>query len=71
MLGYARPRTWWPWSLALAAWIPAESLVAGWFHLDVIANDMFGAWLFPPLPALAGGLLGRSIARSIDPSHEH
>lgn len=70
VLGYSRPRTWWLWSLALAAWIPAESLVASWFHLDAIANDAFGAWLFPPLPAIAGGLLGRSIAKSLEPSHE-
>lgn len=27
VLGLARPRLWWAWGLALAAWIPAEPLV--------------------------------------------
>ncbi len=65
ILGYARPKRWWLWSLALAAWVPAEPLVAAALRLTLQTHDNPGVWLLPMLPALVGGLLGRSIARGV------
>ncbi len=70
ILGFARPRGWWFWSLALAAWIPAEPLVASLLRMDAMAHVNPGAWYLPPIPALVGGLLGRSVARAVRPAPE-
>lgn len=70
LLGFARPRVWWFWALALAAWIPAEPLVASAFRLDVPIHDNPGTWFLPPIPALLGAFLGRSIARGVKPAPE-
>ncbi len=65
VLGFARPRAWWFWSLALAAWVPAEPLVNAVLRLGLSPHANAGAWLLPPLPALLGGLLGRLLARAM------
>jgi hypothetical protein len=65
VLGYARPRHWWSWSLALAAWIPAEPVVANILRLSPATDYNAGVWVLPPLLALVGGFLGRSIARGV------
>ena len=65
VLGYARPKRWWLWSLALAAWVPAEPLIGRLLRTTPGFGYNLGAWLLPPLPALAGGFLGRVIARSV------
>jgi len=70
LLGFARPRGWWFWSLALAAWIPAEPLVASLFRLDAPLHDNAATWYLPPVPALLGGFLGRCIARGVKPTPE-
>ena len=69
LLGFARPGTWWFWSLALAAWIPAEPLVASLLPIDVVpaAADP-SRWCLPMIPALLGGFLGRSISRGVRPA---
>jgi hypothetical protein len=65
VLGFARPSTWWIWSLALAAWVPLEPMVASLFHLVRAYHTTFvGALALPPIPALIGGLVGRTFARS-------
>lgn len=68
LLGFARRRTWWFWSLALAAWIPAEPLVASLLSIDVAPGSNPGLWYLPTIPALLGGFLGRSIARGVRPA---
>ena len=65
VLGYARPSTWWLWSLALAAWIPAEPFIAGLLRTTPGFDYNPGVWLLPPLVALVGGFLGRGIARGV------
>ncbi len=65
VLGYARPHTWWLWSLALAAWVPAEPLVAAIFRMTNTFQNDFVGWCLPPLPALVGGFLGRGIALGV------
>lgn len=70
VLGFARPRAWWFWSFALALWIPAEPLLVARLHLDVAPNVNPAAWYVPPIIALVGGLLGRSIARGVRPAPE-
>ena len=70
VLGFARPRTWWLWALALAAWIPAEPWVSAATGIEMFAPANIGGWILPPLPALAGGLLGRSIALGVRPARE-
>ena len=65
VLGFARPRAWWLWSLALAAWIPAEPLVNGALRLGLSPHVNPGTWLLPPIPALVGGLVGWGIARGV------
>jgi len=70
LLGFARPRTWWFWSIAFAAWIPAEPLVASLLRIEVAAPADPGLWYLPLVPALLGGFLGRSIARGVRPMRE-
>ena len=65
VLGYARPRRWWLWSLALALWVPAEPLLAVLLRTTPTFDYNPGVWLLPPLPALVGGLLGRGIATGV------
>jgi hypothetical protein len=67
LLGLARPRRWWLWSLALAAWVPLEPALAVLMRLAPGYEFDPGSWLLPPLPALLGGFLGRSIARGVRP----
>lgn len=62
ILGCARPKRWWLWSLALALWVPAEPLLAALLRITPRFEPNAGAWLLPPLPALVGGVLGRSLA---------
>jgi hypothetical protein len=64
VLGFARPRAWWFWALALAAWVPAEPLVNAVFRLGLAPQSEAGAWFLPPVPALLGGLVGRLVARA-------
>jgi hypothetical protein len=71
VLGFARPRAWWFWSLALAAWIPAEPMVASLLGMTATPSTNAAAWFLPPLPALVGGFLGRSIARAVKPVPVH
>ncbi|MEQ1831496.1 MAG: hypothetical protein ABL977_00465 [Candidatus Eisenbacteria bacterium] len=65
VLGYARPRRWLLWSLALAAWVPAEPLVAAVLRVTPESPTNAGVWILPPLVAMVGGILGRSIARGV------
>lgn len=65
VLGYARPRNWIIWSLALAAWVPAEPVVAAILRLGPAIETNVGVWVLPPLVALVGGALGRGIARGV------
>jgi hypothetical protein len=65
VLGFARPRLWWFWSLALAAWVPAESLVNGILRLGLSPHVNAGAWFLPPIPALLGGFLGKMAAKAV------
>ena len=65
VLGYARPRNWILWSLALSAWVPAEPAVAAILRLGPVSDSNVGVWLLPPLVALVGGWLGRGIARGV------
>lgn len=69
LLGFARPRTWWFWALALAAWIPAGPLLSPLLPDDVApaASDP-SRWVLPMIPALLGGFLGRSVARGVRPA---
>jgi len=62
VLGLGRPRTWWRWALALAAWVPAEPLLDAAFSLGARPEANLGGWLLPPIPALLGAFLGRSMA---------
>ena len=70
LLGFARPRTWWFWSFALAAWIPAEPLLASLFRIEFAREADPGRWYLPLIPALLGGFLGRSVARGVSPESE-
>lgn len=65
VLGFARPRHWWLWSLALAAWVPAEPMIATILRTTPSFEYNAGMWLLPPLPALVGGFLGRGIANGV------
>jgi len=65
VLGYARPRRWWLWSLALACWVPLEPVLAVLAGLSPTYDYNLGVWALPPLPALAGGLVGRGIASAM------
>src|SRR5262252_9472400 len=62
VLGLARPRRWWLWSLALAAWVPLEPVLAVALKLDTRYEFDWGSWLLPPLPALLGGVLRAPVA---------
>ncbi len=65
LLGYMRPRTWWVWALALAAWVPAELILAPMLRITPLYPPNPGVWALPPLPALVGAFLGRSVARGV------
>lgn len=67
VLGFARPARWWAWALALAAWVPAEPLIATLTRLpsDVVLSP--GMFVLPLFPAFVGGFLGRSMALGVLP----
>jgi hypothetical protein len=71
VLGFARPRTWWAWSLALALWIPAEPYVALLLGTGRVPHDDLGVWFLPAIPALVGGFLGRSVSHGVKPAPAH
>ena len=65
VLGALRPRAWWAWALALAAWIPAgEPLL----RLVITAAEPYrfnpGIILIPPIPALLGAGAGAAVRRA-------
>jgi len=62
LLGYARPRRWWLWALALATWVPLEPVLALLFNVTPGIDYNLWVWALPPVPALAGGLIGRGLA---------
>ena len=65
VLGFGRPKTWYLWALALSAWVPLEPLVAQALHLtDTFHSTLLGT-LLPPIPALLGAFLGRSVQRTL------
>lgn len=65
VLGFLRPNKWYLWALALSVWIPLEPLVAQQLSLtDTLHSSLLGT-LLPPIPALIGGLLGRTVKRTI------
>lgn len=57
VLGFARPRRWWAWGLALGAWVPAEPLVSAAFGIPPLSPYNAGV-LLAFLPALAGAGAG-------------
>ena len=61
VLGAARPRRWWFWALALAAWVPAEPLVARVAGIPMSYPFNLGALFLPPLPALLGAAVGKGL----------
>lgn len=65
VLGYARPRRWWLWALALACWVPLEPVLGVLCGLTPSYDYNLGVWALPPLPALAGGLVGRGLANAM------
>jgi hypothetical protein len=65
VLGYARPRRWWLWALVLALWVPLEPVLGVLFGLAPTYDYNPGMWLLPPLPALAGALVGRGLASAM------
>jgi threonine/homoserine/homoserine lactone efflux protein len=65
VLGFLRPNKWYLWALALSAWIPLEPIVAQQLNLtDTLHSSLLGT-LLPPIPALIGGLLGRTVKRTL------
>ena len=65
ILGFFRPRTWWVWALALSAWVPLEPMVASALSLTGTQRSALMGTIIPPIPALLGGLLGKSFARTL------
>lgn len=64
VLGFFRPTTWWIWALALSAWVPLEPLVARFLEMpDTFRSTLLGTVL-PVIPAVIGGLLGRTVQRT-------
>ena len=63
VLGFARPRFWWAWALALAAWIPAEYLLSPVIHVPPQSSFNLGAVFLPPSFALAGAAVGMGLQR--------
>jgi len=63
VLGFARPRAWWAWGLALGAWVPAEPLWARLAHLRMAYAPNWGA-LIAFIPALAGAAAGAWAAQA-------
>ena len=63
VLGFARPRLWWAWALALAAWIPAEYVLARVIHVPPQSPFNLGAVFLPPSFALAGAAVGMGLQR--------
>ncbi|MBI5169253.1 MAG: hypothetical protein HZA61_07175 [Candidatus Eisenbacteria bacterium] len=63
VLGFARPRHWWAWAIALGAWVPAEPLLAAVTRTPMAYAPNWGA-LIAFLPALAGAGVGAALASS-------
>lgn len=61
VLGFARPRAWWAWGLALGTWVPAEPLVSRLAGIPPVWPFNAGAVL-AFVPALAGAGLGAAAA---------
>jgi len=61
VLGFAQPRMWWAWALALAAWIPAEYLLSPLLHVPPQSPFNLGAVFLPPIPALLGAAVGMGL----------
>lgn len=64
VLGAARPRRWWAWGLALAAWVPAEPLWARLRGLPYLWPANPGP-LLAFIPGLAGAALGLALSRGM------
>ncbi len=62
-LGAARPQRWWAWALLLAAWVPAEPLVARTLAVPMSYPLNWGSVLLPPIPALMGAGVGMALRR--------
>lgn len=67
VLGFARPRAWWAWAVALGAWVPAEPLVSRLTGIPPVWPFNAGAVL-AFVPALAGAGAG-AWARRLRRSH--
>ena len=61
VLGAMRPKRWWLWALALAAWVPAEPLIARVAGIPMSYPFNMGALFLPPLPALLGAAAGKGL----------
>jgi hypothetical protein len=62
VLGFARPRRWWAWGLALGAWIPAEPLWGRLRHLVPLYPYNPGV-VIAFIPALLGAGAGAWMAK--------
>jgi len=65
ILGFFRPRVWWVWALALSAWVPLEPIVVSALSLTDVHRSALTGTIIPPIPALLGGVLGRTFARTL------
>lgn len=67
VLGFARPRAWWAWAIALGAWVPAEPWLAAITRTPMAYPANWGA-LLAFVPALAGAGAGAlaAAARNAD-----
>ncbi len=57
VLGWARPRRWWAWAIALGAWVPAEPWLAAITRAPMAYPANWGA-LLAFAPALLGAAAG-------------
>lgn len=65
VLGFLRPNKWYLWALALSVWVPLEPLVAQQLNMTNTFHSTLLGTLLPPIPALIGGLLGRTVKRTV------
>lgn len=71
VLGYAQPKTWLPWSLALSLWVPAQAMLAPIFGVPVMDTMGWAPWVVALLPSLVGGFLGRNVAAAVTLRAKH
>jgi hypothetical protein len=66
VLGFARPRGWWAWGLALGAWVPAEPIVSRITGIPPLTPFNAGAVLafVPALLGAGAGAWAASLRRS-------